>query len=566
MQVRVTYLSDQKKQPERVEQCNWNSITKKEHIKKIEIIDEITSLGDWAFSGCSSLQSITLPNSVTSLGLRAFEGCSSLKSITLPNSVTSLGLRAFSGCSSLQSITLPNSVTSLGSWAFYGCSSLKSITLPNSVTSLGGWAFEDCINLQSITLPNSVTSLGSWAFYGCSSLKSITLPNSVTSLGDGAFYGCSSLQSITLPNSVTSLGSWAFYGCSSFQSITLPNSVTSLGLRAFSGCSSLQSITLPNSVTSLGLRAFYGCSSLQSITLPNSVTSLGSWAFEGCSALALIVAPDALISDLENQIHQTDGSSLIISQNNHKKLDDYLLTSLNVSHGLDDPNKKLRNKSLVDSMNFEDKVFCYRAFILKEAHYQQNVFTEVAQSRSEEIHQFAKTYLMKDQAETSSLYSLCKYLNIGQLSAIRDGRLNKDLFEAMPTKIVDSIIMEAIALIEDDEPRKSAYLKTLFQSSSGLDYLRTPVNKSTYKNPILLDALLDQRRPDLSCRKRRYEHTTSAEIVVELIDSLQEQVQIEQPGSISNNNSALFAQGNRLKKNVVEPEQSSMNRHFLSIT
>ncbi len=109
-------------------------------------------------------------------------------------------------------------------------------------------------------------------------------------------------------------------------------------------------------------------------------------------------------------------------------------------------------------------------------------------------------------------------------------RLNKDLFETMPTKIVDSIIMEAIALIEDDEPRKSAYLKTLFHSSSGLDYLRTAVNKSTYKNPILLDALLDQRRPDLSCRKSRYEHTTSAEIVVELIDSLQEQVQIEQPG------------------------------------
>ncbi len=107
--------------------------------------------------------------------------------------------------------------------------------------------------------------------------------------------------------------------------------------------------------------------------------------------------------------------------------------------------------------------------------------------------------------------------------------------------------MEAIALIEDDEPRKSAYLKTLFQSSSGLDYLRTAVNKSTYKNPILLDALLDQRRPDLSCRKSRYEHTTSAEIVVELIDSLQEQVQIEQPGSISNNNSALFGNATAMR-------------------
>ena len=80
---------------------------------------------------------------------------------------------AFSGCSSLTSVTIPNSVTSIGYWAFSGCSSLKSVTIPNSVTSIGNSAFSDCKSLTSVTIPNSVTSIGEWAFDGCKSLKTM---------------------------------------------------------------------------------------------------------------------------------------------------------------------------------------------------------------------------------------------------------------------------------------------------------------------------------------------------------------------------------------------------------
>ena len=176
-------------------------------------------IGGYAFYGCSSLTSLTLPSNVTKIGESAFEGCSSLTSLTLPSSVTEIGRSAFKGCSSLTSLTLPSSVTSIGSSAFYGCSGLTSLTLPSSVTEIGAYAFYGCSSLASLTLPSSVTEIGESAFEGCSSLTSLTLPSSVTEIGRSAFKGCSSLTSLTLPSSVTSIGSSAFYGCSGLTSI-----------------------------------------------------------------------------------------------------------------------------------------------------------------------------------------------------------------------------------------------------------------------------------------------------------------------------------------------------------
>ena len=212
----------------------------------------------------SNEKHIEVYDGIVSIGNNAFEGCRSLQSIILPDSVTAIGECGFVGCKSLQSIVLPNSVTVIGDNAFEGCKSLQTIVLPNSLISIGDIAFARCESVQNIILPNSVTQIGDCAFSGCKSLKSRVMPELVTSIGDRAFAGCESLQTIVLPKSLTSIGYEAFFGCTSLQGIVIPDLVTSIGDSAFADCKSLQTIVVPDSVISIGYGVFTGCISLQS--------------------------------------------------------------------------------------------------------------------------------------------------------------------------------------------------------------------------------------------------------------------------------------------------------------
>ena len=187
----------------------------------------VTSIGDSAFSGRSSLTTIELPDSVTSIGDRAFRGCSALTSIELPDSVTSIGESAFSGCRALTNIKLPDSVTSMGVNPFAGCGRLKNIQVSPEqpvFTVIDGVLFNReeksliCYPAgkqeEAYEVPQGIQQIKSEAFYGCSALTSIELPDSVTSIGKYAFYDCSALTSIELPDGVTSIGDEAFGGCS----------------------------------------------------------------------------------------------------------------------------------------------------------------------------------------------------------------------------------------------------------------------------------------------------------------------------------------------------------------
>ena len=169
-------------------------------------------IGDYAFSGCSSLTSLTLPSSVTSIGGHAFEKCSGLTSLTLPSSVTSIGEFAFRYCSGLTSLTLPSSVTEIDRSAFEWCNNLKECNclLDSDLETCLAYSHDDWTKipvdeikyyhngqeLTKLEIPSGVDKIGSYSFYKGVNLTSLTLPSSVTSIGSSAFEGCSGLTSV----------------------------------------------------------------------------------------------------------------------------------------------------------------------------------------------------------------------------------------------------------------------------------------------------------------------------------------------------------------------------------
>jgi hypothetical protein len=199
-------------------------------LTSITIPNGVTSIGDGAFGGCTLLTAITVDTknpAFSSVGGVLFNQSQTLLAAypggiaggyTIPSSVTSIGNDAFSGCTSLTSITIPNSVFSIGDWAFSYCSSLTSITIGNSVTSIGGAAFAFCMNLTRVTIPDSVTALKSADYYSsrigsfslCTSLTNVTIGDSVTSIGDAAFSGCTNLTGVYFKGSAPGLGRYVF--------------------------------------------------------------------------------------------------------------------------------------------------------------------------------------------------------------------------------------------------------------------------------------------------------------------------------------------------------------------
>ena len=172
-----------------------------------------TTIGRDAFYGCSSLTSVYItdiakwcaiefdanPANPLYYAHNLYLNGELVTKLVIPDSVTTIGKYAFCGCS-LTSVTIGNGVTEIGDQAFSSCSGLTSVTIGNGVTSIGGSAFYCCSGLTSVTIGNGVTTIGKEAFYGCSGLKSIYCKaQTPPSVGSSAFANVSTTLPLYVP-------------------------------------------------------------------------------------------------------------------------------------------------------------------------------------------------------------------------------------------------------------------------------------------------------------------------------------------------------------------------------
>lgn len=298
----------------------WMSASSSVAVWKVEIVGNVTSIGDYAFYRLKTLGYNTLyfPETLRKIGKGAFAECNGYRSvIELPEGLETIDDCAFQNCSKWSFNQLPTTLKKIGSNAFEGCGNLYFNFDKSARVQVGEEAFKNAYigetplslvgfsevsngmfqgtNIYGVNLPSYITKIGSNAFKNCTNLGYVNIQGNVTEIPAECFSGCGKLGDISGLEKITCIGASALKG-TNFYSFIIPSNVKTIANYAFQSCKNLKELTIPVSVTSIGASAFDSCSNLEKVRYLGTqaqwdAISIGSGneALEG----KVIVRPDA---------------------------------------------------------------------------------------------------------------------------------------------------------------------------------------------------------------------------------------------------------------------------------
>lgn len=275
----------------------------------------VNKIGNYAFSRASNLTKLQISNNIITIGAWTFLGCNKFKLLEIPDNVQIITADAFHDCSGIENVQIGKGVKSIGGNAFVNCDSLKKVIYNNESTAIASNGF-NCKNWTEIEINDdsktfkvidnvlysydlskiikvptgykgnfemidSVENIGNWSFFGCTKLRKVKFGSNIKNIDVGSFWSCTSLEEVENLDKVKTIAVDAFHNCPKLNNVIINEDVNYIGGNAFVSCDELKTVIINSPVIVKNITSANSCGCLvryaKTIYIKESITEIGNY-------------------------------------------------------------------------------------------------------------------------------------------------------------------------------------------------------------------------------------------------------------------------------------------------